>query len=88
MNENNYIKYEMYETPKGKKIEVIPDGQYGLYTIHPHGTNLPEHLKGQKFTSRSLASAAILNWIKSINERQKEEVEEEETVNTKDKKVK
>lgn len=57
-------------TPKGKTIEVKPDGIYGLWIIVPHGTNIPNSLKGIKYTSAELAIKDVNNWIESIDKKQ------------------
>ena len=53
-------------TPKGKVIEVRPDGIYSLWVVHPHGTNIPAYLKDCKFTSSDDALKEVQKWIDTI----------------------
>lgn len=67
-------EYPIHETPKGKRIEVRPDGVYGLWIINPHGTNLPKNLKNAKFTTAEEGSKAVTKWIDSIEVKEQEAV--------------
>lgn len=69
--DNNENEYPIFQTPNGKTIEVRPDGQYGLWVINPHGVNIPNYLKGTKYTSAEYASVEVLKWIETIKEKQK-----------------
>lgn len=73
---NTKSEYPIHETPKGKRIEIRPDGVYGLWIINPHGTNLPKHLKNAKFTTAAEGSKAVTNWIDTIEVKEQEAVKE------------
>lgn len=61
-------EYPIFKTPKGKVIEVCPDETHGLWIINPHGVNIPNYLKGCKYTEASYASAAVKKWLDSIQD--------------------
>lgn len=61
----------LFQTPNGKTIEIVPDMGSSLWVIHPHGTNLPNYLKGTKYTSSKEAAKQVLKWIETIKEKQK-----------------
>ncbi len=60
------MEYPILRTPKGKIIEVCPDGVYGLWIINPHGTNIPNYLKGTKYTSAEYGLEAVQKWLDTL----------------------
>ena len=49
----------MFQTPKGKDIEIYPDGQYGMYLIKfKQGGELPKELSSL-FTNYTFARNAV-----------------------------
>ena len=69
MEEDRKNEYPLFKTPKGKTVEVCPDGYSGLWIINPHGVNTPSNLKNVKFTSAALASEAVQKWLDSLEKK-------------------
>ncbi len=63
-------EYPIIYTPKGKAIEIKPDGIYGLWIINPHGINIPNYLKGTKYTTAEHGIRAVQKWIDTIGNKE------------------
>lgn len=59
-------EYPIFKTPKGKTVEVKPVPQSSLWMINPHGVNIPNYLKGTRYTTAEYGSTAVLKWLKTL----------------------
>lgn len=66
--ENRDNEYPLFKTPKGKTIEVKPDEVYGLWIINPHSVNIPNYLKGCKYTEAQYACDAVTKWLDTLKD--------------------